>query len=500
MYVLQNAARNVWRNRGRNMLLGAMMLVVIATTVIAMMITSTSSGIIEDYKSRFGSEVTFTPDIESLREEASADASADANGGPMRLEMPTIDADQYLAFGDSEYLKAADYTASTGIVPTDLTVVDEDLGGGSSGMRMGGGPGQEEEQESDDAVSYMAQLMAGSFEEFDDGSRVLADGEMPEELNEVIVSSEIAELNELEIGDTFTATGALTDPDGGEAKEIGYDDLTVVGVYDDLTEEYSRTPVQNAYSNTRNQVLTNVDTVLENYDSAYGGIQVSATYYLTSPDVLDEFEEEVRAEGLPEVFEVTTDESAYETIVAPVEGLKSISTTFMIVVLALGGVIIALLSSTAIRERKYEIGVLRAMGMKKSVVALGLWVESLILTATCLVAGLALGALVAQPVTDTLLAGQVAAAETATEGQGPMGDGMGRGGGMGMGGGGGAGGFGPAGGATDAEPLTELAVGLSPAGVGQIALVAFLLATLAGVVAISRITKYEPIKILAERN
>ncbi|WP_150239570.1 ABC transporter permease [Nocardiopsis quinghaiensis] len=498
MYILQNAARNVWRNRGRNMLLGAMMLVVIATTVIAMMITSTSSGIIEDYKGRFGSEVTFTPDIEALRE----DASADGDGGPMRLEMPTIDAEQYLAFGDSEYLKSADYTASTGIVPTDLTVVDEDLGGGGSGMPMGGRPGQQEqEQEPDDAVSYMAQLMGGSFEEFDDGSRVLADGEMPDELNEVIVSSELAELNDLETGDTFTATGALTDPDGGDPKAISYEDLAVVGVYDDLTEEYGQTPVQNAYANTRNQVLTNVDTVLENYDSAYGGIQVSAAYYLTSPDVLEEFEAEVRAEGLPEVFEVTTDESAYETIVAPVEGLKSISTTFMIVVLALGGVIIALLSSTAIRERKYEIGVLRAMGMKKSLVSLGLWVESLILTATCLVAGLALGALVAQPVTDTLLAGQVAAAETATEAPGTMGGGMGMGGGGGgMPMGGGAGGFGPAGGTTDAEPLTELAVGLSPAGIGQIALVAFVLATLAGVVAISRITKYEPMKILAERN
>ncbi|MFL1377759.1 ABC transporter permease [Nocardiopsis protaetiae] len=496
MYVLQNAARNVWRNRGRNILLGAMMLVVIATTVIAMMITSTSSGIIEDYKSRFGSEVTFTPDIEMLRE----DASAGGDGGPMRLEMPTIDAEQYLAFGDSEYLKAADYTASTGIVPADLTVVDEELGGGNSGMRMGGGPDRQE-QESEDAVSYMAQLRGGSFEEFDDGSRVLADGEMPDELNEVIVSSELAELNGLEIGDTFTATGALTDPDGGDPKEIGYEDLMVVGVYDDLTEEYGQTPVQNAYANTRNQVLTNVDTVLENYDAEYVGVQVDATYYLTSPDVLEEFEEEVRAEGLPEVFEVTTDESAYETIVAPVEGLKSISTTFMVVVLALGGVIIALLSSTAIRERKYEIGVLRAMGMKKSLVSLGLWVESLILTATCLVAGLALGALVAQPVTDTLLAGQVAAAETATEAPGTMGGGgMGMGGRGGMGMGGGAGAFGPPGGATDAEPLTELAVGLSPAGIGQIALVAFLLATLAGAVAISRITKYEPMKILAERN
>lgn len=488
MYILQNAARNVWRNRGRNMLLGAMMLVVIATTVIAMMITSASSGIIEDYKSRFGSEVTFTPDVEALR----AGAAPADDGARTRLEMPTIDAEQYLAFGDSEYLAAAEYTASTGIVPVDLTVVDQELGGGSSGRMPMGGVGQDAETE--DAVEYMAQLRAGSFEEFDEGTRVLADGEMPDELNEVIVSSEVAELNGLGVGDTFAATGALTDPDGGAAKEISYDDLTIVGIYDDLTEEYGQTPTQNAYTNTRNQILTTVDTVLANYDAAYTGISVSGTYHLTSPDVLEAFEEEVRAEGLPKEFIVTTDESEYETIVAPVEGLKSISSTFMVVVLALGGVIIALLSSIAIRERKYEIGVLRAMGMKKNLVSLGLWIESLILTSVCLIAGLALGSVIAQPITNALLAGQVEAAEAATQGPGMTG-GEGR---RPMGGGPGP--FGQMGAGSDAEPLTELAVGLTAASIGQIALVAFVLATLAGVVAITRITKYEPMKILAERN
>lgn len=488
MYILNNAARNVWRNRGRNMLLGAMMLVVIATTVIAMMITSTSAGIIEDYKSRFGSEVTFAPDIQSLREEAMASGDGSAGGGAgggARLEMPTIEADQYLAFGDSEYLNSAEYTATTGLVLDDLTVVDEELGGGSSGgmMRMGGAS-EDEDEEDEESMAYMAQLKAGSFAEFEDGSRALADGEMPEEMNEVIVSSELAELNDLAVGDTISATGQLSDPQEGTTKDISYDELTVVGVYDDLTDEYGQSPMQNAYTNTRNQILTNVDTVLQNYDPALQGMQISATFFLTSPDVLEQFEEEVRQEGLPEVFDVTTDEAEYNAIVGPVEGLSSIARTFMIVVLALGGVIIALLSSIAIRERKYEIGVLRAMGMKKTLVSLGLWSESLILTAACLVAGLGLGALIAQPVTNALLAGQVAASQAVEQ------PGMGGPRGMMRGG--------PA--ASNAEPLTELAVGLSPTSIGQIALVAFVLATLAGGVAIARITKYEPMKILAERN
>ncbi|MCG4735229.1 FtsX-like permease family protein, partial [Casaltella massiliensis] len=49
----------------------------------------------------------------------------------------------------------------------------------------------------------------------------------------------------------------------------------------------------------------------------------------------------------------------------------------MTLVLGFGGSILVLISILAIRERKYEIGVLRAMGMKKGKVALGLIFETL---------------------------------------------------------------------------------------------------------------------------
>ncbi|SDZ42054.1 putative ABC transport system permease protein [Evansella caseinilytica] len=92
---------------------------------------------------------------------------------------------------------------------------------------------------------------------------------------------------------------------------------------------------------------------------------------------------------------MTTDSESYNKIVGPVEGLKSISTTFMVIVLIFGGIIISFLSSIAIRERKYEISVLRAMGMKKHMVAPGLWSEMLLITCLCLVLGIGVGTLAA---------------------------------------------------------------------------------------------------------
>ncbi len=182
---------------------------------------------------------------------------------------------------------------------------------------------------------------------------------------------------------------------------------------------------------------------------------VKFVYYLKSPDLLDAFRTEVHDKGLPEGYKVDIDEKSYENKIMPLKGLRDISRTFLLIVLVLGAAIMVLLSITAVRERKYEIGVLRAMGMKKNKLALGLWVEIIALTCICFVLGLIAGGLLSQPISDTLLAGQ---------------------------------------------QVASVNISVSPQTALQIFGVAILLASIAGIISVSRITKYEPIKILMERN
>jgi putative ABC transport system permease protein len=212
------------------------------------------------------------------------------------------------------------------------------------------------------------------------------------------------------------------------------------------------------------------------------GAAVTARYYLNHPSDLAAFEQELRAKGLHTIFDVNTDENLYNAIVGPVEGMRGIVTTFMIVVLILGAIILILLSSIAIRERKYEIGVLRAMGMKKAKVALGLWSEMIIITGFCLFIGTLAGSLAAQPISNRLLVQQsentqqiqdsfFAGRDTASLSR-----------------------------VVNDDPITEINVLLGLDTMLQLMLISLLLASAAGLAAISKITKYEPIKILMERN
>ena len=193
------------------------------------------------------------------------------------------------------------------------------------------------------------------------------------------------------------------------------------------------------------------------------------------------FEAEIRSLGLHSLLAVTTDEAEYNALLQPILGLRDITLTFIIIVLILGGIVLALLSSIAIRERKYEIGVLRAMGMKKKKVALGLWTEMLVITGICLIIGLGIGTVIAQPVSDTLLAAQLEGiSEQADDAPIVM---HGRLAAM----------------TPTIEPLSELSVNLGVRTAVEIIIISLALATIAGLASILKITKYEPIKILQER-
>jgi len=213
--------------------------------------------------------------------------------------------------------------------------------------------------------------------------------------------------------------------------------------------------------------------IRENARNADG---VDAVYYLKQPDMLAAFEAELKSKGLPDGYVVKTDESAFESVAAPVESLQSLSFAFLVIVLLLGAVIMVLLSAIAIRERKYEIGVLRAMGMKKNKVALGLWTEIIAITCVCFALGMGSGTLLSQPVADIIMDSQAKSANTGSTSLADRLNG------------------------TDSFEPEEIDITVNGVTALQIFGISIGLASITGLISVTRITKSEPIKILMEQN
>jgi len=472
MYIWSNAFKNITRNKGRNILIGIILLTLITVSMIALSINNTTTGIIDDYKTRFGSEVTIGADLSQFM----------TTGGSMTWSSdytppPPITPEQYLAFAQSEYLKEYQITASAS-AGGDIKAIDEGEGiqmGGSISV-IGG------TQTGDEYISPKLTVWGDQWEDFQKGMRQLVEGEMPENDGECIISTELATLNDCTVGDTIKLQSSKFEMvDGNTHTTTVTVEFTITGIYLDATEPYAGA-FKMPSANRRNEVLTTLDTLLRAYE---GSVSVTAKYYLKSPSMLDDFTAELRTAGLDAYYKVSADVEGYQKVIGPVEGLKKISLTFMVIILAFGAIILVLLSSIAIRERKYEIGVLRAMGMKKHKVALGLWGEMLIITAFCLCAGFGIGKTAAQPVSNTLLAGQIESAKAAAQGQMQGGFSVITMSGMGT---------------MELVPLEEVDVSVGIVTILEIAGIALLLASLASVVAISKVTKYEPIEILMERN
>jgi len=445
MYVIANALKNLFRNSGRNLLIAAIILAIISTTVVALIINNTARAVIDSYQDQFASEVTITPDMEKVREQAMAQMNENGAGvGRVFLQRPELSPEQQLQFTTSAALRESRVYANVPASSEQIVAIDHsdddsaatELPGGAVtyGPDGGGGPASAADAGGGPAVGMVFggrgdfRVYGDYFADFDEGNRSLVEGpsRMPERESEALISVDLAEENDLAVGDTITLTSTLRlelddtfdaqgkgdgdtislngieytlalidDTTYHASREVTYD-LTIVGIYDDLTDAYPD-PNMPAFAalNRRNEILTTLDTVLALRQTDERGVEVQATYFLTSPDKLDAFISDVRGMGLTDEFIVSTNSAQYEQTVKPVASLKNLSLVFLAVVLVLGSIILLLLTSISIRERKYEVGVLRAMGMRRSLVALGLWAELLIITLLCLGLGIAVGTLIA---------------------------------------------------------------------------------------------------------
>lgn len=287
------------------------------------------------------------------------------------------------------------------------------------------GPGQPQQpqqpqqpmQPEDPATLLQSMVYQGEFSltgywdetamtDFQSGVCYLTDGEMFEENTSkhvCLIEEQLATYNGLSVGDKIT----LCNPND---EEESYE-LTVCGIYKN-TQMSANTAL--AANDPANAILTSY-TVLDEIASKSERVSeypmqrsLTGTYIFASVADYDSFENEVRELGLSEKYAVTsTDIAAFEQSMLLLDNLKNFAQTFLLITLLIGALVLIVISIINIRDRKYEIGALAAMGMKKGKIS-GLFVtEILIVTLSAILLGCAVGSAISVPVTNSLLSAQV---------------------------------------------------------------------------------------------
>ena len=555
MYIIKNAFRCIGRSKGRNILIGIIALVIAISACIGLSIRQAS----ENAKTTALEGLSITATISYDRANAMGQMGGGRPGGfgggggfdrdqfaDMMGSASSLTLEEYQKYAEASTVQDFYYTLTAYFNGSEnFSPVSDETEDSESDGELNGSLEEENSGRPSGFPGGMGGMMGGMFSAGDfsiigyssdsamtafiNGNASIVDGSMFEQgTSELIcvISEELAMYNELAVGDTVIITNPSLETESYT--------LTISGIYTSSENNDFSMSMFGASQDPANRIYMsaaalqtvldaseeNSTTITNDYgresESKITG-KLSATYSFADTESYYAFETEVRTLGLSEDYTVSSsDVSAYENSLAPLDTLSTMAGWFLIVILIIGGVILVVLNIFNVRERKYEVGVLTAMGMKKWKVAAQFMCEILVITMIAVILGAGIGAISSVPVTNALLEGQV---ESQNSQQSQMEQNFGRPGDFGGGFPGGNMGGMPGGMPSDfpddigggknpfgdmfegaANYITEVDSAMNLTVVFQMIGVGLLLTLVASAASVLFIMRYDPLKILANRD
>lgn len=545
MYIFKNALKCIGRSKGRNILIGVIVFIIALSACIGLSIRQAADSAREETLKTLKITANISFDRSSMMSGMRGEGgsgSFDRDKFSENMEkMSGLTLEEYEKYSKAETVEDFYYTVTTSVDGTENfssvtteTEDDESSQSGNNGMPQMPGGGDFGGFKGGFGKGGIGGGMQGDFTitgysgekamtNFIDGTAAMKDGEVFAEGTEnydCIIPSELAEFNSLSVGDSVK----IANPNDEEEVYT----LKVVGIYTDSSSNESGTGFMGMTANDpANQILvsynaltkiianseknatteTDEDTGRESSTKLNG--QINASYVFADVDAYEQFKEDVTEMGLDENYTVSSNDiESFEKSLVPLNTLGDLAGYFLLVILIIGAVILVVLNIFNVRERKYEIGVLTAMGMKKGKVALQFISEIFVVTIVAVIIGAGIGAVGSVPVTNALLENQVASQSDRSD---RIEEGFGRFPGGEQGGmpqmqapSNGDGGFNPFESlmgidnenayVTEITSATNITVLLQMLGIGV------LLTLVSGAVSMLFIMRYEPLKILANRD
>jgi putative ABC transport system permease protein len=402
--ILRRAWRNLVRVPGRTLLLVAVLGAIVGLAVTGLAVGAGAQVGLLDAKRSLGNEIRLTPNYQTARRAALSGQSL-----PEVQQVPESLADK---LASSPYVVADDRTVTGLVTSSDLTPVADENTGASQGLPFGS--------------AFPVELSSG-FRAIGNSSpdRSLTSNQGQRELlrgrlytaDEVaagaavaVIDESLAEKNGLDVGGTFS----LTTRDGAQTERF-----SIIGVTRDVSppaeEEYSGGP--GGARGFRFNLFGGANQILMPYTvvqrlNGQPDVVSSVTFFLDAPENLDLFKSEAARLGLDaEKYMLISDDPRAEAAAAPFQALEGFARVAVIALVLVGALVVILLMSLVTRERKLEIGVLRALGASRANIAAQFIAETLAVCLLALLVGGLLGGLPSQAVAERLLSREMAATE-----------------------------------------------------------------------------------------
>ena len=442
MYILKNSFKSIIRNKGRNFLIGLIILVIACASTVTLAIRNTANNLVKNYEDSHDIIATISFDRQKLTSNFKGGEDAQKGNIEAFNEIQALTYDDVIKYGESDYLKSYYYLYSTALDSDTLSkatdtyeyeVEDKQTtksssqktetsdGGGKPGNFPGGFPMGEKRTTINNNITTIitrtketfgsSRALKGDFQldgyssydamtEFIDGTYKITDGEIISDFEayECVVSEELAKLNEISVGDTITLKNSNTD--------TTYE-FIVKGIYKDNSDNDNSFSM---YSSNVNTIITGAGVVkkLSEEDESLN-TNITPSFILKDEASIEKFSEELTEKGLNENYTTNTNIDELKNATKSIENVKIFATTFLLITLTISGIVLFVINMINIRERKYEIGVFRTIGMSKTKLTIQFLLELLILAIIALCIGSVIGGFLAKPVGNMLLQNEIEA-------------------------------------------------------------------------------------------
>lgn len=411
MYIFKNALISITRNKGRNILIGIIILVIAAASTITLAINNTAADLINSYQSAYDKELTISFNRENMMKDfdfSNRDKLEDMKGKFDDISAYTVaDVEK---FADSDYIENYYYTYDISLNGNSIEKAESEKSSeqpstpnfpGGGDMMPGNSSSYDFTLNGYSSLDAMSEFMEGTYEMVeiaDDAWEKAFNG------NYIFINEELASYNNLKLNDAVE----LKDDDGNIYK------FTIIGIYKE--NESGVSGPANLFSNSANTIITNADalTAITNSNSNVRG-SVSPTFIIYDYNDAEKIQAEFYEKGLNENYVVETNEETATAGLSSIKNVQTFATTFLIITLVIGGIVLFIINMINIRERKYEIGVLRTIGISKSKLTLQFVAELMMVGLVALLLGAGIGAVMSRSVSNSLLASEISSSEASSE-------------------------------------------------------------------------------------
>ena len=343
-------------------------MVISCASTITLAIRNTANNLVKDYEESHDITGTISFNRGNLANNFKGGEDAQKSNIEAFNNIESITLDDVKKYGESDNLKGYYYIYATSLNSDTLTKATDSL------------------------------FIAGTYK--------VTDGEMISDFTskECVISSELASLNSISVGDTITLKNPNTD--------VTYD-FIVKGIYEDNSDSNDSVSM---YSKSANKIITG-SKVIEDLvaDDSSLVTTVTPTFILNDENSIESFEAELTEKGLSEYYTLNTNLEELESATKSIENVKTFATTFLIICLVISAIVLFVINMINIRERKYEIGVFRTIGLSKFKLTMQFVLEIFIVSLIMLSLGAILGTFAAKTVGNILLQNEIQSSQSETE-------------------------------------------------------------------------------------